>query len=135
MPEVNVDQLRDAEEPFAFTFRGTRHVARPVSAEVMRRHVQAAQSPDPTQQLPALRALLRAAYPYRIAYRWRGDPVRMILDELDLASQRAVLTQFFRSLTGALAMPLSTPPSPRPSTSPPTPSVASTAPASISRGS
>jgi hypothetical protein len=121
MAEIDIEQLRAARDPFVLVARGSRFVARPVSAECMRTHVDAAQSADPAIAVPALRALLRAGFPYRIAYWWRGDPVRLILDELDPPTQREVLRGFFLFLAGRPQLP-SIPPSPPRSPSSPTPS-------------
>lgn len=96
----NVDAFRDAHRPWSFTAGGRTHEARPISAPaVIAFHTAFNAASDEAGRLRALRKLLRLAFPWRLSFRWRGDPVDEVLN-LEPAARRAALNDFFASLEG-----------------------------------
>lgn len=89
----------DAEHaPWSWRTRGRVYVARPVSVPAVQRYAQEVVG-DFAQQERALRRLLRLAFPWRLSFWWRGDPVRQILS-LEPANRQAVVRDFFDRLRG-----------------------------------
>lgn len=103
MTTFNADAYRAAREPFTLVVNGRTHVARPVSAELVIRLQPDLASSNARAFGPALRALLREAFPYHISMWWLGDPVRHVLN-LDPATRNALVTSFFRYLGGVREM-------------------------------
>jgi len=114
----DVDAFRAAHQPWSFTVGGRTFGARHVSAVAVQRYEQmrVVAGKDAKRQQRALRWLLRRAFPWRLSYRLRGDPVTLILG-LEPAAQRAALIDFFACLSGRTAPPLTmtkaTPTNPR----------------------
>lgn len=121
---IDIDALR---APWSFTLAGRTYTAQRVSVEQVAAfgEVLALPDPDPATQpgaakllavrkRVALVRLLRHAYPWKLSYGWRrsSDPVRLLLG-LDLASQKAVLEDFFAY--AGRPSPESTPPTSTPS--------------------
>lgn len=115
MAHFDADAYRAAREPFTVTVDGRRCVARPVSAELVIQLQPQLASSSAHEANEALRRLLRAAFPARIAHLWVGDPVRHIM-RLDPVSRRQLVTDFFRYLGGSNPLPPATngTPSPKP---------------------
>lgn len=107
MTAFDADAYRKAREPFTFTCSGRTWVARPVSAEVVAACEPDLARGDAATQRRATERLLRAAFPWRLSYWWRGDPVARIL-HLDVSARNAALTAFFRFLGGRAAPPPAT---------------------------
>ena len=130
----DVDAFRAAHRPWSFTVGGrtfgAKHVSALKVAEYERRAADASAlyRTNPARgsraQLAALRWLLRFAFPWRIDYLLRGNPVAIILS-LEPAARAEALRDFFASLQGKTT-PTTTP---LPSTSG-TPSSAPTPPRS-----
>jgi hypothetical protein len=137
----NADDYRAALRPWTFTVGGLTWEARPVSAPaVVSFHARFAAiadaerdallgSPDEANAIHAraeierrkvLRALLRLAFPMKLPYRWRGDPVDKIL-ALDPPTRNATLADFFAwaAERAGLTLPPRTPTTPGPPSSPP----------------
>ncbi|MEA3245259.1 MAG: hypothetical protein U9Q74_03785 [Gemmatimonadota bacterium] len=96
----DLDAFRDAHRPWRYTAGGRTHIARPVSTPaVLAFHAEFNAAADEAGRLRALRRVLRLAFPRRISYRWRGDPVAHILG-LEPAARKAAITDFFASLEG-----------------------------------
>lgn len=102
MPTFDADAYRAAREPFAVVVNKRRRVARPVSAEIVIALQPALASTDGAVANRALRKLFRAAFPWRLAYWWLGDPVRQIL-ELDPVTRKRLVLDFFGYLGGTSA--------------------------------
>lgn len=94
-----------SRDPWAVRLNGMVHVARPVSGHRVQAFYQAIRGASPEAGMAALTDLLRWAFPLRLSYWWRGDPVRQLV-RLPAEEQRTVLTDFFAHLAG-------TPPAPR----------------------
>ena len=103
MTAFDADAYRAAREPFRLVAGGRIYEARPVSAELVIATRPALAAGTPTHRLAALRRLLRAAFPWRWAMLWRGDPVRVFL-RLDVATQQEALRRFFRFLGAASSL-------------------------------
>lgn len=115
----DVDAYLAARTPWTLTLGGTTYTAAWISVDVVRRFEaeRTAAGEDVARQLAAVRRLLRALFPWRPHYVWRGDPVTQLL-ALDAPALGAVLTDFFQSWLRVLAP--GTPPQ-----SPPTSGIAS----------
>jgi len=96
---IDADAERAALEPFTVTLSGRAYVARPISHPAWRTFqlaVEAATAgtlPEAAQEA-ALITVLRAAFPYRLPFRWQGDPVRLI-HQLPPPVRERVLSDFF----------------------------------------
>lgn len=106
MPTFSADEERAALEPWSITIDGRTHVARVVSrpqALAFWGVVERAKRGEvtPVEEEQALATLLRIAFPWRVSYRWRGDPVAQIL-ALDPRIRTRALESFFASLTAEL---------------------------------
>lgn len=114
----NVDAFREAHRPWAFAAGARTYEARHVSAPaVVDFHARFHAATTERERVRAIQQLLRLAFPRRLSYRWRGDPVRMIL-ALEPAAQREALTDFFACLEGrSPSSPLPTTPG-KPSSTP-----------------
>lgn len=81
---------------------GRSWTARPVSLPVVIAYQQKLLGASPTEGWDLTADLLRHAFPWRLSYRWRGDPVKrfrtMARDYPDAARQAMV--DFFPYLTG-----------------------------------
>lgn len=97
MTVFDAEAYRAAREPFILVVKGRRHVARPVSAELVIALQPKLSSADHAVATAALKRLLRAAFPWKLWMWWRGDPVYHAL-YLDLRTRRALLSDFFRFL-------------------------------------
>lgn len=111
MAHFDADAYRAAREPFTLAVAGRTYAARPVSAELVVRLERDLGASDGRVARRALRRLLRAAFPWRVAWLWLGDPVDRAL-QLDLDARRELLTRFFRFLGGRSAVPPATPGTP-----------------------
>lgn len=101
----DVDAYLASRQPWGVTIGGVTYPARWVSVEVIRQfeaHRAALDSGDLQAQLGAIRRLLRALWPWRPHYLWRGDPVQRIL-ALDPVAIGAVLTDFFQAWVAQLS--------------------------------
>lgn len=82
---------------------GRAWVARPVSLPAVIAYQRELVGATPAQAWKLTAALLRQAFPWRLSYRWRGDPVAafnaLARDYPDAARQAMV--DFFPYLTGA----------------------------------
>lgn len=96
-PTIDLDALRATHEPWSFTTGGRRYVARPVSIEQVIAHEAACIGAGPAAVLNERRALLRIAFPWRLSYRWRGDPVALICD-----AEPAVYREMWESFSASL---------------------------------
>lgn len=90
----DLDAYREAHRPWTFRAGGFAFEARILSAEHVRRFNAELAGADAAGQRAALARLLRAAFPWRFSYRWRGDPVTRIL-ALEPAALDATLSSFF----------------------------------------
>lgn len=124
MPAFDADAWLEARRPWELRLAGKVWRAAWVSPATVMAFQSAVKVADDDQvdrvaQAEALRVLLRAMFPPRWRYVWRGDPVRLIL-ALDEPAQGAILRDFFESLAVAWTLPL---PGTTPGTSspPPTP--------------
>ncbi len=99
MSVFDADAYRAARAPFILVVKGRRHVARPVSAELVIALQPDLASPTPRVATAALKRLLRAAFPWTLSMWWRGDPVYHAL-YLDLATRNELLQRFFLFLGG-----------------------------------
>lgn len=96
----NADAFREAHRPWAFTLQGRTYSARHVSApQVQAYERRAAAAKTEAQHRRALRILLRRAFPWRVSYLLRGDPVDLVI-RLEPAARREALTDFFACLAG-----------------------------------
>lgn len=107
MARFDADAYREAREPFELRLNGRTYRARPVSAELVARMNGPLTSGDERQARRALERLLRAAFPWRAAYLWLGDPVTAFL-RLDVATRNAGLRDFFRFLGDGATPPPAT---------------------------
>lgn len=107
MATFDADAYRAAREPFEVIVYGRRHVARPVSAELVIAVQPALASGDIRVATKALKRLLRAAFPWRLWMWVRGDPVYHVL-YLDVATRSALIARFFRFLGGGSLTPPAT---------------------------
>lgn len=106
MSHFSADAFVEALEPWSFSVGGRRYVAHPVSAPSVARFLAACATGQPNEALVGLRALLREAFPKRLSFLWRGDPVLEILAMAPRARD-ATLQDFFGSLGLRIAAPLS----------------------------
>lgn len=92
----DADAYRRARVPWTLTLDGTTYTATWVSVEVMRRFHESREAVKDSEEglRAAVRALLREAFPRRVHYRWRGDPVDKLL-ALETPVLVAALTDFF----------------------------------------
>lgn len=97
MTNFSADSFLEALEPWSFTTGGRRYVAQPVSAPRVARFLHACTSAQPNEQHRQLKALLREAFPKRLSFLWRGDPVLEIL-AMEPRTRDATLKSFFASL-------------------------------------
>lgn len=129
----DVDAFQAAHLPWSFTLGGrtfgAKHVSAPRVAKYERKLNDAAalfaKSPLRANlaRYTALRWLLRCAFPWRIDYLWRGDPVRLLI-HLPPAARTEALKDFFACLQGiSNVTPVTLPPPnpPIPGTSLPVP--------------
>jgi hypothetical protein len=102
----DVDAFRAAHRPWSFTVGGRTFLARHVSAPQCQRfeRERAAAGADQRKHRTAFWRILRAAFPWRPSYLTRGDPVRIILDELEPPARAETLTDFFECLRGESAI-------------------------------
>jgi hypothetical protein len=91
----NADAFLAAQAPWQLTTRGKTYTARAVSAPQVARYLAAATG-TPAAFKNALESLLREAFPWRPSFRWRGDPVQVIL-AMPPSQLAATLTDFFAS--------------------------------------
>ncbi len=98
----NADQFREANRPWEFHFRGRTFLARHVSTPQCQRYDEliASAGPDVRAQVRAIRWVLRIAFPWRFSYLLRGDPVHLILHDLEPANRAQALKDFFACLRG-----------------------------------
>lgn len=82
-------------------------VARPVSALAVADLLTGIDALDHRAQAIRWRRIFRLAFPWRLAYWWKGDPVRRIL-ALEPGAYQAVIADFLRSLGRSTALPLAT---------------------------
>lgn len=109
MATFDADAYRAAREPYTVIVHGRTHTALPVSAELVIAVSPQLASTDTATYRSGLKRLLRAAFPWRLAMWWQGDPVYHIL-YLDGPTRGALINGFFRFLGGgrrapSLAMP------------------------------
>lgn len=98
----NADAYRAALAPWEFRHNGRVFVARHVSAPQVQQYEAVIHAgADERRGRRALHVLLRHAFPWRPSYLKHGDPVRVILSQLDPATQREALVDFFACLQGA----------------------------------
>ncbi len=94
----DVDAFRAAHRPWSLTIQGRTFGARHVSAmqvqEYERRFSTAATE---SARLTAVTWLLRRAFPWRVSYLVRGDPVTLVLG-LEPAARAEALMDFFACL-------------------------------------
>lgn len=97
----NADDFLAAHRPWSFTIGGRTFGARHVSAPSVQRFEQlrAAAKDNVRRQQFALWWLLRRAFPWRLSYLIRGDPVKIML-RLPPAAQAEALRDFFACLRG-----------------------------------
>lgn len=97
----DVNTFREAHRPWSFTVGRRTYTARHVSApDSQRFDQQFAAARTDTDRIRALRWILRRAFPWRFSYQLRGDPVRIILDELEPAARQEALRDFFACRAG-----------------------------------
>lgn len=96
-PTIDLDALRATYEPWSFTTGGRRYVARPVSIEQVIAHEAACVGESSVRILEERRKLLRLAFPWRLSYRWRGDPVALIC-----GAEPAVYREIWESFSASL---------------------------------
>jgi hypothetical protein len=113
MATFDLDALREAHRPWAFTTGRRTYVARPVSIEQVIAYEGECIGASVAVRLRALRRLLRLAFPWRPSFLWRGDPVAIIMGASPPVHHQLV-RDFFASLR-----------SPAESTAPPTSSTGS----------
>lgn len=117
----DADAFAAALRPWTFTAHGRAHAARPVSAPaVLAFHAEFNAAADEAARARALRRVLRLAFPWRLSYRWRGDPVEHLL-ALPPAARNAALTSFFLFLSHGPAPEGSVPATPGTPSSAPSP--------------
>lgn len=100
--------FREAHRPWSFTAAdGRTFTGRPVSTPQCQRYDQLCVEAglDEKKRRHALWWILRRAFPWRFSYLIRGDPVRIILDQLEPAARRAALDDFFACLRGESPIP------------------------------
>lgn len=117
----NADAFLAAHRPWTLTIGGRTYTARAVSVAEVLAFKAATEGADATSGERAVRRLLRRMFPYRLHYRWRGDPVALLIAS-GPAAVREALADFFGHLAGTTPSPTTTPPSPPSSgpTPPPT---------------
>jgi hypothetical protein len=95
----NADAFAAAHRPWTLTLRGEEFTAVDPSAdEVVRFRAEMVAAGDDMQaQRAVVRRFIRARFPWRIRYLWRGDPVGRFL-ALPAAAQEAALMSLFLRL-------------------------------------
>jgi hypothetical protein len=104
----NLDAYRTINVGWSLTVGGRTYRARPVSAEQVIAYLGEMEGASPRRAQRALRHLLRHAFPRRVSFWWRGDPVDVVMRARP-HEQHAMVQDFFVSLAG---------PNPRQSESP-----------------
>ena len=104
----NLDAYREACSGWSLTTGGRTYAARPVSAEQVIAYQGELEGASPKRAQKALYHLLRHAFPRRLSFWWRGDPVNFVMRSRP-HEQQAMVRDFFASLAG---------PNPRQSESP-----------------
>ena len=100
MASFDVDAFRDAHRPFGFSAGGRSFESQHVSAPAVAAFFAAFQiARTEADRARALTKILRLAFPMRLSYRWRGDPVRILL-ALEPAARNEALLSFFEHLEG-----------------------------------
>lgn len=104
----DADAFRAARRPWTLRIGGQTYTARPISVQAILAFKSAADAAgtDEAAAAVATRALLRQMFPYRLHYRWRGDPVDQLLS--DPAIVHGALTDFFEYLAGTMGAPVTT---------------------------
>lgn len=94
--------FRRVHRPWRFTIGrrafDARYISAPNCSEFFRR--LGAAGPDPAKRRRAFYWLLRRAFPWRVSYRFSGDPVTIILDQLTPVARRSALNDLVESLAG-----------------------------------
>jgi hypothetical protein len=90
----SVDAVKQAWTPWTLEIDGVTYTERLVSVEQVRRFWSGLESPDEGTRTQAVKKLLRAAFPWRPHYVWKGDPVDKFL-KLDPPLQAKALQDFF----------------------------------------
>lgn len=94
---IDLDALNASAAPYRFRSRGREYVARPVSVEAVVQYEAAVRGASNLEVMAARKRLLRLAFPWRVSFLWRGDPVRLI-SQAPPAVYREVWADFFASL-------------------------------------
>lgn len=103
----SLDAWRAGQQPWTLEVGGRVYAAAPLSAPQVAAFLGELEGASPAAAERALRALLRAAFPRRVSFLWRGDPVRWLM-ALPLPGRQAVLRDFFDSQGIAAAAILGT---------------------------
>jgi hypothetical protein len=97
----DVDAFREAHRPWSFTVGARTFTGRHVSAPAVQRYERLRMSAKNESQLNrALWSVLRRAFPWRVSYLVRGDPVQVIMRELERPARDEALKDFFVCLRG-----------------------------------
>jgi hypothetical protein len=97
----DVNAFRDAHRPWSFTVGARTFGARHVSAQAAQsfdRRIAGAKTTKDRER--AIWWILRRAFPWRLSYALRGDPVTIILRELEAPARAEALKDFFACLRG-----------------------------------
>lgn len=79
---ADIDKWRSQKPEFdtwSVTLDGYRYVARPVSARKVAEWLPRYLKANGSAQLDLMRELFRIAFPWRMSYVWRGDPVERLM--------------------------------------------------------
>lgn len=98
MPGFSSKAWLDAHQPWTYTTTRRRtYAARPISTPRLIAYFGAMEGASIQRQQIETRALLREAFPMRLSFAWRGDPVDEII-EAPPEQQGEILRSFFASL-------------------------------------
>jgi len=111
MPGFSAKAWHAAHAPWTYTTsRGRTCATRPISTPRLIAYFGAIEGASIARQNAETRELLREAFPWRVSFLWRGDPVDEIL-ESPPGLRKEILRSFFASLGMTREAPRSQTPS------------------------